>query len=83
MKVYSPGIRKSWWAEIAICYALNGAGIKLLVGTRYCTLVQTDPEAHTASCTMGPRSFFRWVNRPGRVVDYLPPSNAEVTERVE
>ena len=44
--------------------------------------VQTGPEAHSASCTMGTGSF-QGVKRPGLDVDRLPQSSAEVKERVE
>jgi hypothetical protein len=44
--------------------------------------VQTDPEVHPASCTMGTGSF-PGVKRPGRGVDHLPPSSAEVKERIQ
>jgi hypothetical protein len=39
--------------------------------------VQTGPEAHPASCTMGTGSF-QWVKRPGRGADHPPPSSAKV-----
>jgi len=44
--------------------------------------VQTDPEAHPASCTMGTGSF-PGVNQPESGVDHPPPLRAEVKERVE
>jgi hypothetical protein len=44
--------------------------------------VQTGSEAHPASYTMGTGSF-PGVKRPERGVDHLPPSSAEVKERVE
>jgi hypothetical protein len=39
--------------------------------------VQTGPEAHPASCTMGTGSF-PGVKRPGSGADHPPPSSAEV-----
>jgi len=42
--------------------------------------VQTGPGAHPASCTMGTWSFFLGVKRPGREINHLPPSSAEVKE---
>jgi hypothetical protein len=39
--------------------------------------VQTGPDVHPASCTMGTGSF-PGVKRPGRGADYPPPSSAEV-----
>jgi len=49
---------------------------------RFPAPVQTGPEAHPASCTMGTGSF-PGVKWPGRGVDHPPPSSAEVKERVE
>ena len=49
---------------------------------RFSAPVQTGPGAHPASCTMGTGSF-PGVKRPGRGVDHLPPSSAEVEGRVE
>jgi len=68
--------------DIATCYGLDGPGIESRWGTRFSAPVQTGPEAYPASYTMGTRSFLG-VKRPGRGVDHPPPSNAEVTERVE
>jgi len=52
------------------------------VGVRFSAPVQTGPEAHPASCTMGTGSF-PGVKRPRRGVDPSPPSSAEVKNRVE
>ena len=49
---------------------------------RFSATVQTGPGAYTASCTMV-SLFLLGVKRPGRNVDHLPPSSAEVKERVE
>jgi len=40
--------------------------------------IQTDPEAHPASCTMG-----KGIKRPGRGVDHPSVYSAEVKESVE
>ena len=56
-------------------------GDRIPVGARFSAPVQTDPEAHPASCTIGTGSF-PGVKRPGRDVDHPPPSSDEVTERV-
>jgi hypothetical protein len=49
------------------------------VGTRFSAPVQTGPGAHPASYTMGTGSF-PGVKRPGRGVNHLTPSSAEVKE---
>jgi hypothetical protein len=67
---------------IATRYWLDGTGIKSRWGARFYATVQTSPEAHPASYTMGTGPF-PGVNRPGRGVDLPPPSSAEVKERVE
>jgi hypothetical protein len=41
------------------------------VGARFPAPVQTGPEAHPASYTVG-TEFFLWVKRPGRGIDYPP-----------
>ena len=51
-------------------------------GSRFSALVQTCPEAHPASYTMGTGSFPE-VKRPGRVADHPPPSSAQFEKRVE
>ena len=58
------------------------SGDRIPVGARFSAPVQTDPEAHPASYTMGTGSFPA-VKRPGRGVDHPPRSCAEVKERVE
>jgi hypothetical protein len=47
------------------------------IPARFFAHVQTGPEAHPASCTMGTGSF-SGVKRPGRGADHPPPSSAEV-----
>ena len=44
--------------------------------------IQTGLGVHPASCTMGTGSFLG-VKRPGSGVDHLPPSSADVKERVQ
>jgi len=52
------------------------------VGARFSAPIQTGPEAHPASYTMGTGSF-SGVKRPGHGVDYPPPSSAKVEGRVK
>ena len=50
---------------IATTYRLDGPGIESPWGARFSTPVQTGPEAHPASCTMGTRSFLGVRCGPG------------------
>jgi len=50
---------------------------------RYSAPVQTGPEAHRVSCTMGTGPFPVGKERPGRESDPLPPSSAVGHERVD
>jgi len=69
--------------SIATHYGLDGRGIESRRGeARFFTPVQTGPGAHPASCAMGSGSF-PGLKGTGRGVDHLPPSTAEVKERVE
>ena len=52
------------------------------MGARFSAPVQTGPEVHPASCTMGTGSF-SGIKRPGRGADHLPPSKRRGHERVE
>ena len=52
------------------------------MGAIFSAPVQTGPEAHTASYTMGTVSF-PGVERPVRGIEHPPLSRAEVKERVE
>jgi hypothetical protein len=52
------------------------------VGGGFSAPVQTGPGLHPVSYTMGTGSF-PGVKRPGRGVDHLPLSSAEVKERYE
>jgi hypothetical protein len=66
--------------SVATGYGLDGPGIESLWEARFFAHVQTGPEAHPASCTMGTGSFPR-VKRPGRGADHPPPSSAEVKKK--
>jgi hypothetical protein len=52
------------------------SGDRIPVGARFFAHVQTGPEAHPASCTMGTGSFLG-VKRPGRGADHPPSPSAE------
>jgi hypothetical protein len=62
---------------IATRYGLDGPAIESGWGTRFSAPVQTGLGAHP----MGTGSF-PGLKRPGRGVDYPPPSKAKVKERV-
>jgi hypothetical protein len=53
------------------------------VGARFSTLIQTGPGAHPVSYVMVTGSLSPRVKRPGRRVEHLRPSSAEVKEREE
>jgi hypothetical protein len=74
-KMISPGNRGGRDSSVGIAtgYGLDGPGIE----SRFFANVQTGPEAHPASCTMGIGSF-PGLKRPGRGADHPPPSSAEV-----
>jgi hypothetical protein len=63
---------------IATGYGLDTPGIKSWWGARFSASIQTGPEAHPVSCTMGTGSFpeVKWL---GRGADHPPPSSAAVT----
>ena len=67
---------------IATRYGLEGPGIESRWGARFSAPVQTGPEAHPASYTIGIGSL-PGVKRPVRGVDHPPPYSAEVEGRVE
>ena len=54
------------------------SGDRIPAVVRFSAPVQTGPEAHPASCTMGTGSFRGGKVRPGRDADPSPPSSAEV-----
>jgi hypothetical protein len=62
-------------------YGLDGPGIESRWGEIFCNLPDR-PGAHPPYCTMGIGSF-RDIMWPGCGVDHLPPSSAEVKERVD
>ena len=63
-------------------YGLDGLGIESRWKVRFSAPVQTGPEAHPASYTMGTRSFLG-EKRPGRGVDHPPLPSAEAKERID
>jgi hypothetical protein len=63
-------------------YGLDGPGNESRWEATFSAPVQTCPRAHPASYTMGIGSF-PGVKRPGRGVDYPPPSSARVEGRAE
>ena len=56
---------------MAAAYGLDGPGIEYQWGARFSAPVQTGPEAHPASYTMG-TAYLPGVKRPGRGVDHPP-----------
>jgi hypothetical protein len=50
-------------------------GTRIPLGGEIFRVVQTRPEAHSASSTMG-TGYFSGVKWPGRVTDHPPPSSA-------
>ena len=72
------GLRKRYSDSIQA----GRSGDRTPLVARYSAPVQTGPEAHPASYTMGTRSFPE-VTRPGHGVDHPPSSSAEVKGRVE
>jgi len=67
---------------IATRYGLDGPRIEFRWGARFFAPVQTGPEAHPASYTMGTGSFLG-VKRPRRDVDHPLTSSAEVKKRAK
>ena len=68
---------------IATRYWLAGrSGDRIPVVEKFSTPVQTVPGAHAASCKVD-TGLFPGVKRSGRGVDHSPPSNVEVSKRVE
>ena len=66
--------------RLAIGWTVRGSSPG--VEARFSAPVQTGPGTHPASYAMRTGSF-PGVKRPGRVVDHLPSSSADVKERVE
>ena len=76
-------MRRNSSVGTATCYRLDGPGTESRLGAaRFSAIVHTVPVAHPASYTIGTGSF-PGVKRPGRGVDALTPSSAQVKERVE
>ena len=69
-------------SQYSDCLRTGRSGYRIPVGARFSAPVQTGPEAHPASCTMGTGSF-PGVKRPGRDAEPSPSSSAEVKNRVE
>jgi len=69
----------SRYREIATGWTVRGSN---LGRARFFAPVQTGPESHTTSYTMG-IGYFPVIKRPERSVDHPPPSGAKVKERVE
>jgi len=67
---------------IAICYGLDGLGIKSQWGARLSAPLPTSRGAHPACNAMGSRSFLG-VKQPGHAIDHSFPSSTEVKERME
>jgi len=66
---------------IATRYGLDGAGIVFQEGRGFpCRRDRSG--AHSASYTMGTGSV-PGVERPGREINHIPPSSAEIEERIE
>jgi hypothetical protein len=68
--------------DIVTGYGMVGPGIEFRLGARFFAPVQTGPEAHPASCTIGTGSFPALM-RPGRDADLSPSSSAVGHKRVE
>ena len=65
------------------CIRAGRSGDRIPVGARFSAPVQTGPEAHPASCTMGTGSFLGVRCGRGVTLTPQPPSSAEVKNRVE
>jgi hypothetical protein len=72
---FAPGLRVGRDSVVGV--ATRRSGDRIPVEARFSAPVQTGPEAHPASYTMGTGSFPR-VKRPGRGFDHPPPFSAEV-----
>ena len=67
---------------IATRYGNGRSGDRIPVRSKFPASIQIGSKAHPASYTISTGSF-PGVKRPGCGVDHLPPSSAEVKERVE
>ena len=62
-------------------YEMDGPRIESRWVGGFSTPVQTGPGAQEASCTMRTRSS-RGKERPGRGLDHIPPTRAEIKEKI-
>jgi len=67
--------------SVSDCLRAGWSVDRFPVGARFSAHVQTGPEAHPASCTIGTSSFLG-IKRSGHGVDCVPPYIAEVKERI-
>jgi len=67
---------------IATCYGLDSPEIESRWGARFSSPVETGPEAHAASYSMGTGSYLG-LKRPGRRVDHPPRLAQSLKQRVE
>ena len=71
-----------WFSRYSDSLRAGRSGDRIPVGASFSAPVQTGPETHSASYTMGTVSL-PGVKRPGRDVDHSPPSSAKLNERVK
>jgi hypothetical protein len=74
-------VRRDSIVVLATRYGLDGPGIESRLGARFSAPVRTGPWVHASSCTMSTGSF-PGVKRSRRGANHVPPSSAEVKERV-
>jgi hypothetical protein len=70
------------WVSIMTGYGVDSPGIESWWEVSFSVAVQTSPGAHPISCAMG-TWYFPGVQQSRYGFDHLPPSSAEVKERVE
>jgi hypothetical protein len=59
------------------------SGDRIPMRARFSVPIQTDPGAHSASCTKGYRVSFLCVKRPGCYLDHQTPFSAEFKEKID
>ena len=69
--------------DSSVGIATGRSGDRIPVGVKFSAPVQTDPEFHAASFTMGTGSLSPGVKRQGCGFNHFLPSSTEVIERVE